>query len=124
MLQAKLLQTCLTLSDPMGCSLPGFVVHGILQARILECSLLQGIFPTQGLNLWFLHLLHWKVSSLQPATPGKTIATIWSSNFTLGIYHEKTKTLIQEGTCTILFIAALLIIAKTWKQPKCLSTDK
>ena len=37
----------------MDCSPPGYHVHGILQARILEwagCSLLQGIFPTQGSN--------------------------------------------------------------------------
>ena len=30
-------QSCLTLCDPMDCSPPGFSVHGILQARILEC---------------------------------------------------------------------------------------
>ena len=29
-------QLCLTLCDPMDCSLPGFSVHGILQARTLE----------------------------------------------------------------------------------------
>ena len=29
-------QSCPTLCDPMHCSLPGFSVHGILQARILE----------------------------------------------------------------------------------------
>ena len=33
---AKLLQSCLTLYDPMDCGPPGFSVHGILQARILE----------------------------------------------------------------------------------------
>ena len=33
---AKSLQACLTLCDPMDCSLPGFSVHGILQARTLE----------------------------------------------------------------------------------------
>ena len=33
---AKLLQSCLTLCDPMVYSLPGSSVHGILQARILE----------------------------------------------------------------------------------------
>ena len=27
---------CLTLYDPMDCSLPGFSIHGIFQARILE----------------------------------------------------------------------------------------
>ena len=29
-------QSCLTLCDPMDCSLPSFSVHGILQARVLE----------------------------------------------------------------------------------------
>ena len=33
---AKLLQSCPTLCDPTDCSLPGFSVHGILQARTLE----------------------------------------------------------------------------------------
>ena len=33
---AKSLQSCPTLCDPMDCSLPGFSVHGILQARKLE----------------------------------------------------------------------------------------
>ena len=42
----------------------------------------------------------------------------------LGIYPEKTKTLIWKDTCTSVFIAALFTIAKTWKQPKCPSTDE
>ena len=29
-------QLCLTLSDPMDCSLPGSSIHGIFQARVLE----------------------------------------------------------------------------------------
>ena len=33
---AKLLQSCLTLSNPMDCSLPGSSVCGIFQARVLE----------------------------------------------------------------------------------------
>ena len=40
----------------------------------------------------------------------------------LGIYLHKT--IIQEDTCTHMFVAALLTIAKTWKQPKCPSTDE
>ena len=35
MCDAKLFQSCLTLCDPMDCNLPGFSVHGILQAKIL-----------------------------------------------------------------------------------------
>ena len=34
--RAKSLQSCLTLCNPMDCSLPGSSAHGILQARILE----------------------------------------------------------------------------------------
>ena len=33
---AKLLQSCLTLCNPMDCSPPGCSIHGILQARILQ----------------------------------------------------------------------------------------
>ena len=35
-MRAKKPQSCLTLCDPMDCSLTGTFVHGILQARILE----------------------------------------------------------------------------------------
>ena len=39
----------------------------------------------------------------------------------LGIYPEKT--IIQKDTCTPMFIAALFTTVRTWKQPKCPSTD-
>jgi len=35
-MHAKSLQSCLTLCDPMDCSLSGSLVYEILQARILE----------------------------------------------------------------------------------------
>ena len=35
-MHAKLLQLCLTLCDPVDCSPPGFSVHGISHARVLE----------------------------------------------------------------------------------------
>ena len=34
--ESEVTQSCPTLSDPMGCSLLGFSVHGIFQARVLE----------------------------------------------------------------------------------------
>ena len=40
----------------------------------------------------------------------------------LGIYPEETK--IEKDTCIPLFTAALFIITKTWKQPRCPSTDE
>ena len=34
--ESEVAQSCLTLSDPMDCSLPGSSVHGIFQARVVE----------------------------------------------------------------------------------------
>ena len=34
--ESEVAQSCLTLCDPMDCSLPGSSVHGIFQARVLE----------------------------------------------------------------------------------------
>ena len=34
--ESEITQSCLTLSDPMDCSLPGSSVNGIFQARVLE----------------------------------------------------------------------------------------
>ena len=40
----------------------------------------------------------------------------------LGIYPEKT--IIPKDTCTPVLTAAIYTIAKTWKQPKCSSTEE
>ena len=40
----------------------------------------------------------------------------------LGIYPEETK--IEKDTRIPLFIAALFTTARTWKQPRCPSTDE
>ena len=46
----------------------------------------------------------------------------WSNNCTPG--HISEKTLIWKDTFAPVFIEALFIIVKTWKQPKCPSTGK
>ena len=40
----------------------------------------------------------------------------------LNIYLEKV--IIQKDTCTPMFTTALFTIAKTWKQPRCPSTEE
>ena len=44
------------------------------------------------------------------------------SHYWAGIYPEETK--IERDTSIPLFIAAVLKIARTWKQPRCPSTGK
>ena len=71
-----------------------------------ECKLVQPLWRT----VWrFLKKLKLELP-YDPAIP------------LLGIYPEKT--IVRKDTCTPMFIAALFIIAKTWKQPKCPSTDR
>ena len=60
--EREVAQSCLTLSDPMDCSLPGSSVHGIFQARVLEWvaiafseGLLIGIYKNQILILLIVH---------------------------------------------------------------------
>ena len=51
--KSEVSQSCLTLCDPIDCSPPGSSVHGIFPGMNtgVGCHfLLQGIFPTQGLN--------------------------------------------------------------------------
>ena len=40
----------------------------------------------------------------------------------LGLHTKETR--IERDTCTPVFIAALFIIARTWKQPRCPSADE
>ena len=47
--ESEVAQSCLTLSDPMDCSLPGSSIHGIFQARVLEWDAIA--FSLLGKNL-------------------------------------------------------------------------
>ena len=83
--RAKLLQSCLTLCNPMDCSLPGFCVHGILQARTLEwvACLPPGNLPKPG---------------IEPASPMSSVSQAdslllshrISPEFEAGLYQEAT----------------------------------
>ena len=75
-------------------------------ALLLECKLTQPLWRT----VWrFLKILKIELP-YDPAIP------------LLDIYPEKS--IIQKDICTPMFIAALFTIARTWKQPKCPSTDE
>ena len=71
--RGKLLQSCPTLCDPMGYSLPVSSVHGILQARIQEWVAKPSSRDSSWPREWtqVLCLLHWQVGSLPLVPPGK-----------------------------------------------------
>ena len=71
-----------------------------------ECKLVQPLWRT----VWrFLKKLEIELP-YDPAIP------------LLGIHMEETRS--ERDTCTPMFIAALFIIAMTWKQPGCPSADE
>ena len=71
-----------------------------------ECKLVQPL----GRTVWrFLQKLEIELPH-DPAIP------------LLGIHTEETR--IERNMCTPIFIAALFIIARTWKQPRCPSADE
>ena len=84
-----------------GCGEKGALLH-----CWWECKLIQ---PLWRIVLRFLKKLKIELP-YDPAIP------------LLGIYPEKT--IIQKDTCTLMFIATLFTIAKTWKQSKCPFTDE
>jgi hypothetical protein len=42
----------------------------------------------------------------------------------LGLYQKEHKSGFDRDTCTPMFIAIVLTIAKLWKQPRCPTTDE
>ena len=68
---AKSLQSCLTLSDPMDCSPPGFSVHGIFQARVLEWGAIAFSIVVQQL-VAILEFLQEKMSAHPSTLPSWT----------------------------------------------------
>ena len=54
----------------------------------------------------------------------KSKMRIWSKIPLLDIDPKKAKTLTWKDMCSSMLTAALFTIAKTWKQPKCLSVDE
>ena len=61
-IESEVAQPCLTLHDPMDCSLPGSSTHGVFQARVLEWLgtvwLALYLYRGNGWELW-----RWKLSS-------------------------------------------------------------
>ena len=61
--ESEVIQLCLTLCDPMDCSLPGSSVHGIFQARVLEWVAIAfsnwSIWCSHKLRFWRRALFAW-----------------------------------------------------------------
>ena len=112
-MHAQLLQLCLTLCDPMDCSLPGSSAHGDSPGwnTGVGCrGFLQGIFLIQGLNPQLLCLLHWLEGSLPLAPPGNSFSLLQIYmnlvKFSLGLCVKQNiicNVQNDSSTCQIIF---------------------
>jgi hypothetical protein len=63
-----------------------------------------------------------KISMMSPHKTKKIEQSCDPTVPLLGIYLKEYKSGYKRDTCTLIFIAALLTIAKLWNQPRCLLT--
>ena len=81
---AKSLQSCPTLCDPMDCSLPGFSIHGILQARTLEWVAIsfsnawKWEVKVKSLSLVWLLAIPWTAAYQAPSSMGFSRQQYWN----------------------------------------------
>ena len=74
--QSEVTQSCLTLSDPMDCSLPGSSIPGIFQARVLEWGAIA--FSIKSLSCVQLFGIPWTVAHQAPPSMGFSRQEYWS----------------------------------------------
>ena len=83
--ESEVAQLCLTLSDRMDCSLPGFSIHGIFQARVLE-------WVAIAFSLTFKTQFNY-----HPQAPMKPLGSLQSSKL-LELYYAQS----VQGTIMII----------------------
>jgi len=59
--ESEVAQSCLTLSDPTDCTLPGSCVHGILQAKVLEWGAIAFSNPLEKVMATRSSILAWRI---------------------------------------------------------------
>ena len=103
--QSEVAQSCPTLCNPMDCSLPGFSVHGIFQARVLShkgSPISRYVTTNTSLPRYWRLINHWK----------PLICSV-HQKFLLGIYHYISCYIIQikfiiANICHILICACMI----------------
>ena len=127
------------MSDSLGPhGLPGFSVHEIFQARVLEWVAIPFsrissqprdqtwvcCIAGRRFTLWATREAVTLENSLTVLYAVKCKITTLFSSFTPAVYPRGMKMYVHPKTCTWNFIAAFFIIAQKWEQPKCPSASE
>ena len=101
--ESEVAQSCLTLRDPMDCSLPGSSIHGLFQARVLEW----GAIAFSGLNLKGLQILP---GLIDPDYSGKIKVMAFSLSLIHSMSFLKVSELLSSFSCLITSLTILIVI--------------
>ena len=115
--ESEVAQSCPTLSDPMGCSLPGSSIHGIFQARVLELGchcLLQCVCARIGqiAQLQHVHFTTCKFYLKKDVKTGDESIINLSCFHSTITYNSSRSTLIKTNIYYMLEVFRWFIIGK------------
>ena len=99
--ESEVAQSCLTLSDPIDCSLPGSSIHGIFQARVLGWVTIafSGIYYECIFSHVQLFATPWTVARQAPLSMGFSKQEYWSGvsmSFSRGSSRPRDRTQVSR----------------------------
>jgi hypothetical protein len=92
----------------------------VAKKHMKKCSPSLAIKEMQIKTTLRFHLTPVRIAFIKNTTNNR----YWRGCGKKGIYPKECNTGYSKGTCTPMFIAVVSTIAKLWKQPRCLTTDK
>ena len=108
--ESEVAQSCLTLRDPMDCSLPGSSIHGIFQARVLEWGAIA--FSFSYLEFFKKRLTSfWGNGIVSPDTESKTDRQTFLSSFVLRDFSSPS-----HGMLYVVHLRRNLLLLKNLKR--------
>ena len=106
--ESEAAQSCPTFSNPMDYSLPGSSIHGIFQARVLDCLLWQNGLEPWKATVANLESLIWSQTGTQRETRHLTFSTTKKKHF---IMQEFIIFTVSEGQDSMLIILLLFLFS-------------
>ena len=99
-------QSCLTLCDPMHCSLPGYSVHGIFQARTLEWAAISSSRVSSLLRdqTRIFCIASRFFTTVPPRKPPLKAQPVLNPDFTLILSNSIIVTRVKEESEVMIFI--------------------
>ena len=109
--ESEVAQSCSTPSDPMDCSRPGFSVHGICQARVLErVPIAFSIRHTNKLQLRMYPRVKLLIKNMFMSRFSSYCQTVSQSYLNLYSHQQYTRVPVAPQTCQQLVLSVLIIL--------------